>query len=64
MRGVIAAALLAILAVTVLLPWLAVAKKWLIMDDLESLLCAVLTPLVGLVGAATGFYFGEKSSSI
>jgi hypothetical protein len=63
MRGGIAGALLAILAVTVLLPWLVVAKKWLEVDDLESLLSTILTPLVGLVGAVTGFYFGERSSS-
>lgn len=28
--------------------------------DLKDLLNAVLTPVVALVGAATGFYFGEK----
>lgn len=30
--------------------------------DLMELLNAVLTPVVALVGAATGFYFGEKKN--
>lgn len=28
--------------------------------DMQELLTAVFTPVVALVGAATGFYFGEK----
>lgn len=30
--------------------------------DMKDLLNTVLTPVVALVGAATGFYFGEKKS--
>lgn len=32
------------------------------LDAMTKLLALVFTPLVGLVGAATGFYFGEKST--
>ena len=32
-------------------------------DDLVKILSAVLTPLIGLAGAATGFYFGSERSS-
>jgi hypothetical protein len=64
MRGVIAAALIFLLAVTVIGPWAAMAWKWMTIDELEKMLCALIAPVVGLVGAVTGFYFGEKSSSV
>jgi hypothetical protein len=32
-------------------------------EDLVEVLKLVFGPLVGLVGAVTGFYFGEKSGS-
>lgn len=31
-------------------------------DSLKLVLELVLTPIIGLVGAVTGFYFGEKST--
>ena len=34
----------------------------LTIDDAESVVQFLLTPVVGLVGAVTGFYFGEKQS--
>ena len=33
------------------------------LKSIRSVIELVLTPLVGLVGAVTGFYFGEKSAS-
>ena len=33
------------------------------LKSMRSVIELVLTPLVGLVGAVTGFYFGEKSAS-
>ena len=30
-------------------------------EALKSLLALIFAPIVGLVGAVTGFYFGEKS---
>lgn len=33
------------------------------LKSIRSVIELILTPLVGLVGAVTGFYFGEKSAS-
>lgn len=33
------------------------------LKSIRSVIELVLTPLIGLVGAVTGFYFGEKSSN-
>ena len=35
-----------------------------VLDATVKLVTLVLTPLVGLVGAATGFYFGERSTEV
>ena len=59
-RGMVAQALVLLLAVLCILPFIgafAGAKT----QDLKMVLELVLTPVVGLVGAVTGFYFGEKS---
>jgi hypothetical protein len=32
-------------------------------DNLKIVLEIILSPITGLVGAVTGFYFGEKSSA-
>lgn len=60
MRGWIAVALLAILAVIVLISLLTVAFHWAPTDDLVRVLGLLFAPIVGLVGAATGFYFGSR----
>jgi hypothetical protein len=31
-------------------------------QDVQALMTIVFAPMIGLVGAATGFYYGEKSS--
>ena len=69
MRGGIAVALVAILGVMVLLAFLYVMislfilKTFRDMDALKTLLEILFSPVVALVGAVTGFYFGEKSKS-
>jgi len=52
--GVVGASLLAGI-------WLSASPEGKI-ETLKVVLELVLTPLVGLVGAVTGFYFGEKSA--
>jgi negative regulator of sigma E activity len=39
------------------------ADQALDLSALRTVVELILTPLVGLVGAVTGFYFGEKSAS-
>jgi len=50
-------ALVAILLITVLAKSLWLMKT---MQDMTDLLAVLLAPFVGLVGAATGFYYGTK----
>lgn len=62
--GVVAVVVLASIAMT----WRcaaqnACAPEFAEMKSIRLLLELILTPLVGLVGAVTGFYFGEKSAS-
>ena len=60
-RGRIALLLLALLAGTILLTF---ATLWFGIFDASAakeLLAVLLAPLVGLVGAATGFYYGGKT---
>ena len=37
-------------------------SPWLTVPDVKALLEVVLAPVVGLVGAVTGFYYGGKSN--
>jgi len=50
-------ALVAVLLVTMLIKSLWLMKT---MQDMTDLLAVLLAPFVGLVGAATGFYYGTK----
>jgi hypothetical protein len=61
-RGVIALGLLCMLAVVLLLAFI---SMWLKMDTeaLRTVLTIIFGPLVTLVSAATGFYYGSRSSS-
>jgi hypothetical protein len=63
-RGVIASALIGILAAIVvgdlIIAWYGIGGGGNL-DLIESVATTLLTPVVGLVGAVTGFYFGEQS---
>lgn len=65
MRGVIAGILVGMLAFIVV--GIFVIALWGIggkgnLDLLQVVATTLLTPIVGLVGAVTGFYYGEKSA--
>jgi hypothetical protein len=59
-RGAIALALIVILAIIVILPlvllWIHPERA----NDIHDLLSFLFTPVVALVGSATGFYFGSQ----
>ncbi len=64
-RGLIAGTLVGILAFIVV--GILVIAWWGIggqnnLDLLQTVATTLLTPVIGLVGAATGFYYGEKST--
>ncbi len=62
MRGWIALTLLGMLALVLLLTFI---SMWAGMNTevLQTVLTIIFGPLVALVGAATGFYYGSRSSS-
>ncbi len=60
MRGCIALLLVGILIVQIIFAFLAVVMKWLTIDEIKELFSLIFSPTIGLVGAATGFYFGSK----
>lgn len=65
-RGKIATQLLWMLAGVLLLTFISIwFSKWLGMDSemLRTVLTIIFGPLVTLVSAATGFYYGSRSSS-
>jgi len=62
MRGVVAGLLLVILAFIITAAFLSYWFNWASQDEIEGLLTIVFAPLIGLVGAATGFYFGSTES--
>jgi hypothetical protein len=60
-RILVAVLLLLNLALTLLLPWVALAADWVeTVDEVEKLLSILLAPIVGLVGSAVGYYFGVR----
>ena len=61
-RGKIAISLIEILAAIILLSFILLAFQPDSSDKLKEILSLVFGPLVALVGAATGYYFGAKSS--
>jgi hypothetical protein len=61
-RRFIAHWLLAMLSGILLISWLTVILSLAAFEDVQALMTIVFAPMIGLVGAATGFYFGEKSS--
>lgn len=59
-RGRIAAALLVILGFMVVGSFVSLWFGWASGSELDALLTLLFGPVIGLVGAATGFYFGEQ----
>ena len=59
--GTIALLLVSLLIGIVLLGFVSVWFKWVAIADLKQLPELVFTPVATLVGAVTGFYYGEKS---
>lgn len=60
-RGLVAGVLLGLLTFTVSAAFLSFWFNWASQDEIESLMTIVFAPIVGLVGAATGFYFGAAT---
>jgi hypothetical protein len=61
-RRFIAHWLLAMLSGVLFVSWLSVILSLAAFEDVQALMTIVFAPIIGLVGAATGFYFGEKST--
>jgi hypothetical protein len=61
-RRFIAHWLLAMLSGVLFVSWLTVILGLAAFEDVQALMTIVFAPIIGLVGAATGFYFGEKST--
>lgn len=62
MRGWIAIGLLALLSFVVISSLITVAARWAPTEDVVRVLGLLFAPLVGLVGAATGFYYGSRQA--
>lgn len=62
-RGIIAGALLALLSFIIVASF--ISYWWDLLDaaTLEGLLTIIFAPVLGLVGAATGFYFGGSTDN-
>ena len=63
MRGIVAGILLFILGFIVFGSFLSYWLNWTAREELEGLLTILFAPIIGLVGAATGFYFGAAAES-
>jgi hypothetical protein len=61
-RRFIAHWLLAILSGVLLVSWLTVLLSLAAIQDVQALMTIIFAPIIGLVGAATGFYFGDRST--
>jgi hypothetical protein len=59
MRGRVAGALLVILAFIVIGAFFSLWFNWAKEEELKTVLTILFGPVIGLVGAATGFYFGS-----
>lgn len=60
-RGRIAIALLTMLGFLLLAAFFSVWFGWATTADTETLLTILFTPVIGLVGAVTGFYYGSQT---
>lgn len=61
MRGAIAILLLSILAAVILFAFIGLWTMRITIDDTRVVLEILFAPLVGLVGAVTGFYYGSRA---
>lgn len=61
MRGAIAIVLLSILAAVILFAFIGLWTMRITIDDTRVILELLFAPLVGLVGAVTGFYYGSRA---
>jgi hypothetical protein len=62
-RGPLAAAMVAILAGTIFLAFVAIALHWATEQETKDLIVAIFPPEVALTGTALGFYFGGQPKS-
>ena len=62
-RGQIAQALVAMLAVIILLAFLSLWVYSSTFSDLEKLMTIIFGPVIALVGTAIGYYFGGKTAT-
>ncbi len=60
LRGMLAGGLLALLAVIIIGSFVSLWFGWANSEEIDGILTQTLAPVVGLVGAATGFYFGGR----
>ncbi len=60
-RGLLAAALIGLLSIVVLGLFVALLAGRLTIPELGQLAAVTISPIVGLLGAVLGFYFGEQS---
>jgi hypothetical protein len=61
-RKTIAYALVALLIVVALTPFVALGAKLIPVSDLDTVMKIVFAPVVGLVGSVVGFYFGSQTA--
>ena len=61
-RGLVAQALIVLLAVIILFAFITLWTYSSTFDDLEKLLTIVFGPVIALVGTAIGYYFGGKTA--
>lgn len=62
-RSFVAKGLFLLLVGTVIVSFTSLSFGWISKEDLKDLLTIVFGPIITLLGAVTGFYYGEKSNS-
>ena len=60
LRGALAGGLLALLAFIIIGSFISLWFDWANSDEIDRILTMVLAPVIALVGAATGFYYGGR----
>lgn len=60
-RGYIALGLLALFMLIVFGSFLSLIFHWIPLNDLKEILTIIFGPLIALLSAVTGFYYGEQS---
>lgn len=62
-RGKVAAGLLGMLGFIIVGSFVSLWFNWARQTELEALLTIIFAPVIGLVGAVTGFYYGAQSGT-